>query len=58
MYKSNGQCNDGGPDSEDGSCAYGTDCTDCGERPDFQYLLVGIGAYTGFELAPLASTVL
>ena len=27
-----GQCRDGGPNSVDHLCAYGTDCTDCGAR--------------------------
>ena len=29
---SDGYCDDGGPGSEYGTCAYGTDCTDCGPR--------------------------
>jgi len=33
QYASNGACNDGGSGSEFSSCAYGTDCTDCGPRP-------------------------
>jgi hypothetical protein len=30
--KNDGICEDGGPSSESATCAYGTDCTDCGAR--------------------------
>ena len=30
-----GVCNDGGTDSADATCALGTDCTDCGDRVDY-----------------------
>jgi len=32
-YASDGECDDGGPGAEFASCAYGTDCADCGPRP-------------------------
>ena len=32
-YANDGVCQDGGPNSADSSCAYGTDCADCGGRP-------------------------
>ena len=31
-YRSDGDCDDGGPGSEYSSCAYGQDCVDCGTR--------------------------
>ncbi|KAK3279324.1 hypothetical protein CYMTET_12783 [Cymbomonas tetramitiformis] len=31
-----GYCNDGGEDAHDSLCACGTDCSDCGPRPDCQ----------------------
>jgi len=31
-FKNNGVCDDGGPGSEYGSCARGSDCDDCGSR--------------------------
>lgn len=32
LWNSDGVCDDGGPGSEFGYCAFGTDCTDCGIR--------------------------
>jgi len=32
-YGSDGDCDDGGPGAEFSDCKYGTDCSDCGERP-------------------------
>ena len=32
LYASNGECGDGGPGAEYSSCAWGTDCLDCGPR--------------------------
>ena len=34
IYSGNNNCNDGGPGAEFDHCAYGSDCTDCGNRPD------------------------
>jgi hypothetical protein len=31
-YPADGDCDDGGPDSDFSGCLYGTDCTDCGPR--------------------------
>ena len=31
-YAADGDCDDGGPDSDFGHCSYGTDCIDCGTR--------------------------
>jgi hypothetical protein len=31
-YANDGQCDDGGPDSDTNACLFGTDCADCGER--------------------------
>jgi len=31
-YDGDGECDDGGPNSDWSVCAYGTDCTDCGTR--------------------------
>lgn len=33
-WSSDGECDDGGPDSEYSACAFGTDCADCGPRSD------------------------
>jgi len=32
-YANDGDCDDGGPNSDYSLCAYGTDCGDCGPRP-------------------------
>jgi len=32
QYPADGDCDDGGPDSDFSGCLYGTDCTDCGPR--------------------------
>jgi hypothetical protein len=31
-YAGDGDCDDGGPNSDFDLCPYGTDCTDCGPR--------------------------
>lgn len=36
LQSSDGQCDDGGPDSKWTDCAYGTDCEDCGPRCGYQ----------------------
>ncbi|XP_006821240.1 protein SpAN-like [Saccoglossus kowalevskii] len=36
IYDDDGDCDDGGPGSIFKICAYGSDCTDCGIRPDPQ----------------------
>ena len=33
IYASDGDCDDGGPGAEYSACAYGTDCINCGYRP-------------------------
>ena len=35
-FTNDGECDDGGPDSDSGYCALGSDCTDCSERRDGQ----------------------
>ncbi|MDB9708452.1 hypothetical protein OAB13_00990 [Salibacteraceae bacterium] len=34
FWPADGECDDGGPDSVNDYCQFGTDCTDCGTRTE------------------------
>jgi hypothetical protein len=61
LYAADGDCDDGGPGYEYTSCAYGSDCTDCGPRAtsmavEEQAALRGLCQTATFPPAPPPST--
>ena len=45
-YNDDGECDDGGPDSDYNLCELGTDCTDCGTRGGEQNFWIGFNDQT------------
>ena len=46
QWIADGSCNDGGVGSEYSDCAFGTDCTDCGDRTAAACSTVGVFGLT------------